>query len=129
MDTQKGFLRVHFLFGVEARMNMTSFLQDKRLTIALKGEIDHHSAKDTMRIIGNKIDIYLPMVCVLDFRDVTFMDSSGIAIIISCIRRMRELRGEVIVENVPPQPMKVLRASGIERIATLEDERSLVHES
>ena len=40
-----------------------------------------------------------------------------------------ELRGEVIVENVPPQPMKVLRASGIERIATLEDERSLVHES
>ena len=40
-------------------MNMTSFLQDKRLTIALKGEIDHHSAKDTMRIIGNKIDIYL----------------------------------------------------------------------
>ena len=59
-------------------MNMTSFLQDKRLTIALKGEIDHHSAKDTMRIIGNKIDIYLPMVCVLDFRDVTFMDSSGV---------------------------------------------------
>ena len=110
-------------------MNMTSFLQDKRLTIALKGEIDHHSAKDTMRIIGNKIDIYLPMVCVLDFRDVTFMDSSGIAIVIHAIRRMRELRGVVRVENVPPQPMKVLRASGIERIATLEDERSLVHES
>ena len=47
-------------------MNMTSFLQDKRLTIALKGDIDHHSAKETMRIIGNKIDLYLPMVCVLD---------------------------------------------------------------
>mgnify|MGYP000375077237 FL=1 len=110
-------------------MNMTSFLQDKRLTIALKGDIDHHSAKETMRIIGNKIDLYLPMVCVLDFRDVTFMDSSGIAIVIHAIRRMRELRGVVRVENVPPQPMKVLRASGIERIATLEDERSLVHES
>ena len=110
-------------------MNLTSFLQDKQLTIALRGEIDHHSAKDIMRVVGNKIELYLPRVCVLDFRDVTFMDSSGIAIIISCIRRMRELRGEVIVENVPPQPMKVLRASGIERIATLEDERSLVHES
>ena len=110
-------------------MNMTSFLQDKRLTIALKGDIDHHSAKETMRIIGNKIDLYLPMVCVLDFRDVTFMDSSGIAIVIHAIRRMRELRGVVRVENVPPQPMKVLKASGIERIATLEDERSLVHES
>ena len=108
-------------------MNMTSFLQDKRLTIALKGEIDHHSAKDTMRIIGNKIDIYLPMVCVLDFRDVTFMDSSGIAIVIHAIRRMRELRGVVRVENVPPQPMKVLKASGMELIVVIE-ERSMAHE-
>ena len=73
-------------------MNLTSFLQDKRLTIALKGEIDHHSAKDTMRVVGNKIDLYLPVVCVLDFREVTFMDSSGIAIVISCVRRMRHFR-------------------------------------
>ena len=108
-------------------MNMTSFLQDKRLTIALKGDIDHHSAKETMRIIGNKIDLYLPMVCVLDFRDVTFMDSSGIAIVIHAIRRMRELRGVVRVENVPPQPMKVLKASGMERIVVIE-ERSMTHE-
>ena len=117
-------------------MNLTSFLQDKHLTVALRGEIDHHSAKDIMRVLGNKIDLYLPRVCVLDFREVTFMDSSGIAIVIHAIRRMRELRGvvrqrrgEVILRSVPPQPMKVLKASGIERIATLEDERSLVHES
>ena len=118
-------------------MNLTSFLQDKHLTVALRGEIDHHSAKDIMRVLGNKIDLYLPRVCVLDFREVTFMDSSGIAIVISCgiaiviscVRRMRQLRGEVVLRSVPPQPMKVLKASGIERIATLEDERSLVHES
>ena len=103
-------------------MNLTSFLQDKQLTIALRGEIDHHSAKDIMRVVGNKIELYLPRVCVLDFREVTFMDSSGIAIVIACVRHM-------ILRSVPPQPMKVLRASGIERIATLEDERSLVHES
>ena len=117
-----------FFFGGE-QMNLTSFLQDKHLTVALRGEIDHHSAKDIMRVLGNKIDLYLPRVCVLDFREVTFMDSSGIAIVISCVRRMRQLRGEVILRSVPPQPMKVLKASGIERIATLEDERSLVHES
>ena len=55
-------------------MNLTSFLQDKQLTIALRGEIDHHSAKDIMRVVGNKIELYLPRVCVLDFREVTFMD-------------------------------------------------------
>ena len=108
-------------------MNMTSFLQDKRLTIALKGDIDHHSAKDTMRIIGNKIDLYLPMVCVLDFRDVTFMDSSGIAIVIHAFRRMRVLLGVVRVENVPPKPMKVLKASGLVRFVVIE-ERSMAHD-
>ena len=41
---------------------------------------------------------------------------------------MRELLGEVIVENVPPQPMKVLRASGLEQIVKIE-ERGLVYES
>ena len=108
-------------------MNLTSFLQDKQLTIALRGEIDHHSAKDIMRVVGNKIELYLPHVCVLDFREVTFMDSSGIAIVIHAIRRMRELRGVVRVENVPPQPMKVLKASGMERIVVIE-ERSMAHE-
>lgn len=108
-------------------MNLTSFLQDKRLTIALKGEIDHHSAKDTMRVIGNKIDLYLPVVCVLDFREVTFMDSSGIAIVISSVRRMREISGKVLLRNIPEQPGKVLKAAGIERIAEIE-ERSPAYE-
>jgi len=108
-------------------MNLTSFLQDKRLTIALKGEIDHHSAKDTMRVVGNKIDLYLPVVCVLDFREVGFMDSSGIAIVISAIRHMREIGGKVLLQDVPAQPMKVLLASGIDKIVQIE-ERSLVNE-
>jgi len=108
-------------------MNLTSFLQDKRLTIALRGEIDHHSAKELMRVIGNKIDLYLPVVCVLDFREVTFMDSSGIAIVISSVRRMREISGKVLLRSIPEQPMKVLRASGIERIAEIE-ERSPAYE-
>ena len=102
-------------------MNLTSFLQDKRLTIALKGEIDHHSAKDTMRVVGNKIDLYLPLACVLDFREVTFMDSSGIAIVISALRKMRELSGRLVLRDVPPQPMKVLRASGMEQIVEIEE--------
>ena len=120
-------MRVHFLIFGGITLNLTSFLQDKRLTIALKGEIDHHSAKDTMRVVGNKIDLYLPVCCVLDFREVTFMDSSGIAIVISAIRHMREIGGKVLLRNVTEQPMKVLRASGIEKIVQIE-ERSLEYE-
>ncbi len=102
-------------------MNLTSFLQEKQLTIALRGEIDHHSARDILRVVSNKIDLYLPLACVLDFREVTFMDSSGIAIVISALRKMRELSGRLVLRDVPPQPMKVLRASGMEQIVEIEE--------
>lgn len=108
-------------------MNLTSFLQDKRLTIALKGEVDHHSAKETMRMIAYKIDLYLPMVCVLDFQDVSFMDSSGIAIVIHALRRMREIQGKLCLRCVPPQAMKVFLASGVQRLVEME-EGATVHE-
>ena len=102
-------------------MNLTSFLQEKQLTIALRGEIDHHSARDILRVVSNKIDLYLPLACVLDFREVTFMDSSGIAIVISALRKMRELSGRLVLRDVPAQPMKVLRASGMEQIVEIEE--------
>lgn len=108
-------------------MQMTSFLQDKQLTIALSGEIDHHGAKSTLRIIGDKIDQYMPVQCVLDFRGVSFMDSSGIAVVIHTLRRMNEIDGKLRLKHVPPQPMKVLDAAGVDRIVEIEG-RELAHE-
>ena len=99
---------------------MTSFLQDKQLTIALSGEIDHHSAKRIMSQIGEKIDQFLPRLCILDFKGVTFMDSSGIAIVIHTYRRVTEMRGIVKVKRVPAQAGKVLNAAGVERIVEIE---------
>ena len=106
-------------------MNLTSYLQDKQLTVTLTGEIDHHSAREIMAVITAKIDTYIPAVCILDFRDVTFMDSSGIAVVIHSLRAMRELEGELHLENIPPQPMKVLRAAGIGKLTKL-NERKIV---
>ncbi len=108
-------------------MQITSFLQDKQLTIALTGEIDHHGAKATLRMIEEKIQQYLPTLCILDFRGVSFMDSSGIAIVIHTLRRMTELGGHLRLTKVPPQAEKVLRAAGIDRIVQLEG-RDVYHE-
>lgn len=101
-------------------MQMTTFLQDKNLMIALNGEIDHHEAKKTLQGIADKIDQYLPMVCVIDFKGVSFMDSSGIAIVIHTYRRMQELGGVLRLRQVSAQPWKVLHAAGIDRIIATE---------
>ena len=67
-------------------MQLTSFLQEGRLTVALTGEIDHHCAKTYISAITAKIEAYMPSICVLDFRDVTFVDSSGVAVVINALR-------------------------------------------
>ena len=77
-----------------------------------------------MEAITAKIDVYLPRRCVLDFGSVSFMDSSGIAIVIHTLRAMNELEGELKLANIPPQPMKVLEAAGIRKLLTLREERS-----
>ena len=59
-------------------------------------------------------------VLILDFGGVTFMDSSGIGLIMGRHRTMQEIGGEVIVQNPPPHIRRVLRISGIERIAKIQ---------
>ena len=90
--------------------------------VTLGGEIDHHSARQIMQTISEKIDQYMPLRFVLDFRDVTFMDSSGIAIVINALRKMNTLQGKLLLQNIPPQPYKVLRAAGIEKITEIREE-------
>ena len=102
-------------------MNLTSFLQEKQLTIALRGEIDHHSAKDIMRVVGNKIELYLPRVCVLDFRDVPFVDSSGMAVVINALRSMTQIEGKLLLTGISPQPMRVFRASGLDKLVEIRE--------
>ncbi len=89
---------------------------DGKLLLQFSGELDHHAAKKAMSVIGEKIDVYLPRDCVIDMGRLTFMDSSGIAVILRTYKRMQEISGRAWVENVPPQPMRVLDASGIDRI-------------
>ena len=108
-------------------MNLTSFLQDKKLTILLKGEIDHHMARETMKLIGEKIDGYLPTLCILDYKSVSFMDSSGIAVVLFTLRKMRELEGELRLQNLPASVEKVIRAAGVQNLIKIA-ERTECHE-
>ena len=102
-------------------MQLTSFLQDGRLTVALTGEIDHHCAKEYINAISGKIEAYTPHVCVLDFRDVSFMDSSGIAVVINSLRSMNKLEGKLLLTGMRSQPMKVFRASGIDKLVKIKE--------
>ena len=102
-------------------MQFTSFLEEGKLTVALTGEIDHHCAKEYIKAIAAKIEAYTPNICVLDFRDVSFVDSSGIAVVINALRCMTQIEGLLLLTGISPQPMRVFRASGIDKLVEIRE--------
>lgn len=102
-------------------MQFTSFLENGKLTVALTGEIDHHCAKGYIQAIAAKIEAYTPEICILDFTDVTFIDSSGIAVVINAMRAMTQIGGQLMLEGIGNQPMRVFRASGIDKLVEIKE--------
>ena len=102
-------------------MKFTSFLQDGNLTVALTGEIDHHCAKSYIEAIDAKIEAYTPAICVLDFSDVTFIDSSGVAVVINALRAMKRIDGRLLLTGIGRQPMKVFRAAGVDKLIEIKE--------
>ena len=93
----------------------------RELTLTLRGELDHHGAKDVMQRMELALDAALPLKLTLDFSGVSFMDSSGIAVVMRALKRMRAMGGSAAIKNVPPQAKKVFTAAGIFRIVPLEE--------
>ena len=102
-------------------MHLTSFLQDGTLTVALTGEIDHHCAKQYIEAITAKMEAYTPKICILDFCEVTFTDSSGIAVVINALRYTAQIGGRLILSGLNEQPRKVFRASGIDKLVEIKE--------
>lgn len=102
-------------------MKITTEYRQGRLTVWLKGELDHHVAKEIIETICSEIDKCLPLSCFIDMKGVGFMDSSGIAVILKIYKRMKELGGTVIVRNLGKHARKVLDMSGLTRLVSMEE--------
>ena len=100
-------------------MEIEATSADRNLLLEMKGELDHHGARNALRELELSIDAALPKKLVLDLAGVTFMDSPGIALILRAQQRMQLLDGSLLVRNVPQQARRVLDAAGIGRLVTI----------
>ncbi len=78
------------------------------LTAYLTGEIDHHAAQALRREIDAQVDIRLPELLTLDFAGVTFMDSSGVGLILGRSRRIGALGGQLTIQSAPTNVRRML---------------------
>ena len=90
------------------------------ITAYLKGDIDHHSARSIREDIDALVQMKKPSLLKLDFSGVSFMDSSGIGLIMGRYRLMSLYGGIVRVSNVPESLERMMKISGLNALDIIE---------
>ena len=101
-------------------MAMNCRAEHRTLYAAIDGEVDHHRARELLAELDRQLDLQLPRSVTLDLGGVSFLDSSGIAILLRARQRVSALGGALRVVHVPEQAAKVLRAAGVDKLMDLE---------
>ena len=91
-----------------------------KLTIFLSGEIDHHSSIEIREQIDAEILKTHPKEVVLNFKGVTFMDSSGIGLIMGRYRLASSYGGGVSITETSSYLKRVMRIAGLDSIVTIQ---------
>ena len=92
---------------------------DGILMARINAEIDHHAAKRIREKIDKELFVYRPLRLSLDFSGVSFMDSSGIAIILGRVESARSVGATVELTGLSARIMRLLSLSGIDRVRGL----------
>ncbi len=96
-------------------MNVTFQQNYNELEVKLSGEIDHHSARGLSESIDFKIKRHRPELLILDFGGVSFMDSSGLAVVMGRRKLMDQMDGAVELRHLCGPTKKIFDMAGISR--------------
>ena len=89
-------------------MNVTIESSGNLVIAYLYGEIDHHSAVSVRERIDNSLSYLKPSHLILDFKNVSFMDSSGIGLVMGRYRVMQSFKGTLEIRNVSEKTKKIM---------------------
>ena len=90
------------------------------LSIHIRGEIDHHTATSIRQGIDTILFEKRPKTLILDLSAVSFMDSSGLGLIMGRYSVMKELGGNMRVWNPSRETRAILTLAGMERLVPID---------
>lgn len=91
-------------------------VQDRVLIVTIKGEVDHHTCVELREKIDRAFQKYRSKHILFDLGGITFMDSSGIGLLMGRYKKVALLDGKIGVYNVPQKMDKLLKLSGIDKL-------------
>jgi len=89
--------------------------------VRLRGELDHHTA-DVLRFkMEEAIQRSGSDHIILSLKDLQFMDSSGIGVILGRYKQVRSKGGRMLVCHVNPNVHRLFELSGLFKILSIHD--------
>lgn len=86
------------------------------LVVSIRGELDHHTAETIRDQMDKLLDDPTIKNMIVDAKDLSFMDSSGIGVFIGRYKRINRRGGKVAIVNVSAHVDKILEVSGLYKI-------------
>lgn len=95
---------------------MTTEIKNKILIAHIDGELDHYSASEIRRKLDHQISARTVKHLIFDFSELSFMDSSGLGVIIGRYKKIKEKRGHVLLVCNKVHVDKLLTVSGLKKL-------------
>ena len=99
--------------------------EDKLLMLKIEEEIDHHTSEKIRKRADYEIQVHIPKKVIVDFTNVTFMDSSGIGMLIGRYKLVSMFGGRMSMINVKPVIKKVFEMSGVLKLIPIEETENI----
>jgi len=91
------------------------------VTVVIAGELDHYAAPQIRAMLDDVLRDPCVIDVVLDLENLTFMDSSGIGVLLGRLRILQSRGGTLSVKNMQPPVEKLFRLSGLQRVIGIEE--------
>lgn len=107
------------------KLEIETEVMNNTLIVRLKGELDHHSADLVKFRMEQAIESGQSRHIILGMKDLTFMDSSGLGVILGRYKQIKNKGGKMVVCDVNPAVYRLFEMSGLFKILSIEDNEKL----
>lgn len=90
--------------------------RNQTLIAHISGEIDHHTSGGLRLKVDRALEQINGKNIIFCFREVTFMDSSGIGVMIGRYKQIQSLGGRVAIACASPKIADIIALSGLGRL-------------
>ncbi|WP_067836680.1 anti-sigma F factor antagonist [Amphibacillus sediminis] len=95
-------------------------MKENVLLVRLSGELDHHEANDLKVLWQTQLQQKRAHHIILNLEELTFMDSSGLGVILGRYKEIQQVGGEMVICAISPTVKRLFDLSGLFKIMRLE---------